>query len=62
MNANKCECITFSVKQLKPIHPTLYLNDIPLREVDSHTHPGLTLSNSPGGIIFLKSIKKQVNR
>lgn len=46
MNISKCESMTFSVKRNKIVHPTLFFEDVPIREVRSHTHLGLTLSDN----------------
>jgi len=45
MNTSKCEAITFSVKRVKPVHPTLFYENTPICEVRSHKHLGLTLSH-----------------
>ena len=43
-NANKTECVLFSLKPKGINHPPLYLNSEEIKEVESHTHLGLTLS------------------
>ena len=46
MNPSKCESITFSAKQTPQSHPLLHLNGVPLTEVISHIHLGLTLTSN----------------
>ena len=43
-NANKTEAFVASRKTDEVIHPTLFLNDVPIREVTTHKHRGLFFS------------------
>jgi hypothetical protein len=44
MNAEKTESMIFSAKKYKPIHPTLYLSNMLIKEVFQHEHLGVTLT------------------
>ena len=43
-NASKTETVLFTLKQETINHPPLYLNNEILKEVENHTHLGLTLN------------------
>ena len=45
-NPNKTESLIISRKINKPLHPSLYMNDQQVLEVDCHKHLGLYLSNN----------------
>ena len=45
-NAKKTETMVISRKNIKPIHPTLYMNNQPLQSVNAHKHLGLIISNN----------------
>ena len=44
MNPKKTENIIFSCKLVKPLHPTLILNNEPIKTVSQHDHLGVTLT------------------
>ena len=46
MNPSKCRSLVFSLKRVKPLHPTLYLNSTCIEEVDKHTQLGLILQSN----------------
>ena len=46
MNPSKCRCLVFSLKQVKPLHPSLYLNSTCIEEVDKHIQLGLILQSN----------------
>ena len=45
-NASKTDVITFSTKRNSIAYPPLYLNNVELATVDSHSHLGLTLTKN----------------
>ena len=45
-NPQKTETLVISRKNIKPIHPTLYMNEQPLQTVNCHKHLGLFISNN----------------
>ena len=45
-NPNKTESLVISRKNNAPFHPVLYMNDTPVREVESHKHLGLTFNSN----------------
>ena len=46
INPTKTECITFSVKRIKPPHPDLFYGDQKIIEALQHTHLGVVLCNN----------------
>ena len=46
INHTKTECMTFSVKQIKPPQPDLFYGDQKIIEVSQHTHLGVVLCNN----------------
>ena len=46
MNPQKTENIIFSCKLVKPLHPTLILNNEPIKTVSQHDHLGVTLTQN----------------
>lgn len=46
INPTKTECMTFSVKRLRPHHPDIYCSDKKIIDVSQHTHLGVVLSNN----------------
>ena len=46
INHTKTECMTFSVKQIKPPQPDLFYDDQKIIEVSQHTHLGVVLCNN----------------
>ena len=46
INPSKTECMTFSSKRVRPLHPDLFYNGNNITEVSSHTHLGITLSSN----------------
>ena len=46
INPSKTECMTFSVKRMKPPHPNLCYGDNKIIEVAQHTHLGVLLCNN----------------
>ena len=46
INPSKTECMTFSVKRIKPFHPDLFYGDKKIIEVAQHTHLGVVLCNN----------------
>ena len=45
-NPNKTESLIIYRKMNKPLHPSLYMNDQQVLEIDCHKHLGLYLSNN----------------
>ena len=45
-NPNKTECLLISRKQNQNIHPPLLFDNVPVKEVNSHKHIGITFNNS----------------
>ena len=45
-NPTKTECMTFSVKRIKPPHLDLFYGDNKIIEVSQHTHLGVVLCNN----------------
>ena len=45
-NPNKTEELVISRKTLQPRHPPLYMNNVQIKQVDSHKHIGVTLNNN----------------
>ena len=43
-NPSKTESIIFSRKRKKPEHPSLYMNNVAIKNVSSHMHLGVTFS------------------
>ena len=46
MNPSKCRSVVFSLKRVKPLHPSLYLNSTCIEEVDKHIQLGLILQSN----------------
>lgn len=46
INPDKTKSVTFSVKKLKSVHPTLYFANEPIEIVSNHKHLGVTLSSN----------------
>lgn len=46
INPTKIECMTFSVKRVKLLHPDLFYGDKKIIEVSQHTHVGVVLCNN----------------
>ena len=46
MNPSKCRSLVFSLKRVKPLHPSLYLNSTCIEEVDKHIQLGLILQSN----------------
>ena len=46
INPTKTECMTFSVKRMKPLHPDIFCSDKKIIEVSQHTHLCVVLSNN----------------
>ena len=46
INLIKTECMTFSSKRVRPLHPDLFYNGKNISEVSNHTHLGITLSSN----------------
>ena len=76
MNPSKFRCMVFSLKHDEPIHPALTLDGVHIKEVESHTHLGLTFQvnmswrshiqnifeKASKRLNMLKSLKYRVNR
>ena len=60
-NANKTECVLFSLKPKGINHPPLYLNNEKIEDVESHTHLGLTLNCYGKWDQHISNIKAEVN-
>ena len=45
-NPNKTEALTITRKLNKPIHPDLFMNNVPITNVSEHKHLGVVLSNN----------------
>ena len=45
-NPQKTETLLITRKQEQNIHPALYFNNIPIKELTSHKHLGLTFNNT----------------
>ena len=45
VDPSKTESLLFSRKLFKPLHPTLYMNQQDIINVESHKHLGLTFTN-----------------
>ena len=56
-NPSKTESLLFSRKLVKPLHPTLYMNQQDIITVESHKHLGLTFTNDLSWHEHLNSIK-----
>lgn len=59
-NPNKTETLLISRKINKPIHPPLYMNDVPIEEVHSHKHLGITFSDDGTWHEHIDRIKEKV--
>ena len=46
MNPSKCRSLVLSLKRVKPLHPSLYLNSTCIEEVDKHIQLGLFLQSN----------------
>jgi hypothetical protein len=62
LNPTKCESITFSTKHNRLPQPILYLNGTALREVDSHSHLGLTFTSNFSWSKHILSIHKKASK
>ena len=63
MNPSKCCSLVFSLKRVKPLHPSLHLNSTCIEEVDKHIHLGLILQSNMSWrchiqYIFEKALKR----
>ena len=56
-NPSKTESLLFSRKLVKPLHPTLYMNQQDIITVESHKHLGLTFTNDLSWHEHLNNIK-----
>ena len=65
-NPNKTESLIISRKINKPLHPSLYMNDQQVLEVDCHKHLGLYLSNNGAWlqqiILYLKEFGVELTK
>ena len=61
-NALKAESFIVSKKRAKPYHPPLFMDNIAVKEVTTHKHLGLTLSNDLTWTSRIKAIVEKVTR
>ena len=58
-NANKNESILISRKILRANHPILYVNNVPIVQVQSHKHLGICLSDKCEWHVHLENTEKK---
>ena len=61
-NALKTESFIVSEKRAKPYHLSLFMDNIAVKEVTTHKHLGLTLSNGLTWTSHIKAIVEKVTR
>ena len=62
MNPSKCRSLVFSLKRVKPPHPSLYLNNSRTEKVEKHTHLGLTFQSNMSWDVTYKIFLKRLLR
>ena len=62
MNPSKCRSLVFSLKRVKPTHPSLYLNNSCIEEVEKHTHLGLTLQSNMSWECHIQNIFEKASK
>ena len=60
-NPSKNESLVISRKINKPIHPSLYMQNVQIQEVSSHKHLGLYFSNDCSWHQHIDNISDQIN-
>jgi hypothetical protein len=58
-NPSKTESMIFSKKIKKPPHPTLFMNQVPIEQFESHKHLGISLSSDTKWNIHISTILKK---
>lgn len=61
-NPNKTEHMIISRKIIQPFHPSLYMNDVLIQEVETHKHLGVTFSSDFSWKQHIDNITKKANQ
>lgn len=59
-NPNKTECMTISLKLKKPFPPSLIFDDVHLKDVESHKHPGVTTSSNLSWNLHINALSNKL--
>ena len=61
-NPEKTEIMTISKKINKPHHPPVYMNNVIIKEVDTHKHLGVTISEDGSWNVHINTIMNKVSQ